>query len=131
MASSGSGPAVAATSGAQGGVGGEHAGVGVAVPPGRRDELGQPVEELERVKHDVVPAVDVSGRELVDQGVLVEPSEPTGGPGRSGAVAHEPLESEAVLSGGGDRAVDEEPAGAQPFGERRSDLLTLRAITRR
>ena len=55
---------------AQGGVGGEHADVSVAMTPGGRDEAGEPVEELERAEDDVVPAVDVSGREL-DQGVLV------------------------------------------------------------
>ena len=56
----------------QGGVRSEDAIVGVAVSPWRWDEGCQPVEQFEGAEQDVISAVDVSGRELVDKGFIVD-----------------------------------------------------------
>ena len=64
----------------QGGVRSEDAIVGVAMSPWRRDEGCQPVEQIEGAEPDVIPAVDVSGWELVDKGLVVDAAQASRGP---------------------------------------------------
>jgi hypothetical protein len=77
---------------------GEHAGVVMPVTPRRRNQRGEPVEQLERGEGEFGLA---GGQGLVqavaDWLVGPIPVEPFTGEGRSGAVAQQPLEAGAVL----------------------------------
>lgn len=91
--------------------------IAVPVDAGRRDESGQPIQELERGEPEHgAPVGRGPGQAIADLtlGLPVAPLEPLERERRPGAVAEQSLESGPVVGFDADRGVEGEASGVIP-----------------
>ena len=97
-------------------VGGEDAVVTVTVDAGRREDLGQPIQELQGREPQRGAAGGIGLRQDVEDlvGTAADQVEPVEGEGRPGTISNEPLEARSVGSLDTDAGIEAEPAAVIP-----------------
>jgi len=102
---------------------GEHAGIVMPVTSRRRNQRGEPVEQLERGEGELgLAGGQRLGEAIADVLIGAVPGESFTGEGGTGAVAQQPFEAGAVRSLDQDGGVQREPAAVAPAGEVGGDL---------